>query len=67
MVDPRLLRRIDILLALLALWIVLTLVLGSFVLMAFDTVTGVLALATVVLVVVISAYSYLRYSEGTPE
>lgn len=35
--------------------------------MAFDTITGILALATVVLVVVIGSYSYLGYSEGTTE
>lgn len=58
MADPELLQRIDALLALLALWLVLTLVLGSFVLMAFDTLTGVLALGSIVLVVVIGAYSY---------
>jgi hypothetical protein len=56
MVDERLLRRFDVLLALLAGWFALSLVVASFALMLFDVAVGVLALGTVV----VGGLSYLR-------
>jgi hypothetical protein len=47
-------------LALIVLWLVLSLVLDASALMTVDLTLGVLALATVVPVVVVGALSYLR-------
>lgn len=65
MVDNRLLRRLDFLLAMCAGWFVLSLVVASYALLLFDTAIGLLALATVVLTVVVGGLSYLR-SAGVP-
>jgi hypothetical protein len=66
MVDERLLRRLDWLLTALTVWLLLSLVLAGFALMALDTAIGLLALTTVVLVSVVTGLSYLR-SSGTPD
>ncbi|WP_267643806.1 hypothetical protein [Haloarchaeobius amylolyticus] len=62
MVDDRLLRRLDWLLAVLSVWLGLTLVLGSFALMTVNLGIGIAALATVVLTVTVAVLSYLRSS-----
>lgn len=67
MVDERLLRRLDVLLALLAGWFVLSLVVASFALMLFDVAVGVLALGTVVRTVVVGGRSYLRSARTPPD
>jgi hypothetical protein len=66
MVDERLLRRFDWLLTALTVWLLLSLVLAGFALMVLDTAIGLLALATVVLVSVVTVLTYLR-SSGTPD
>ncbi|WP_435320449.1 hypothetical protein [Haloarchaeobius sp. TZWSO28] len=60
MIDDRLLRRLDWLLAALSVWLALTLVLGSFALMTVNLGIGIAALATIVLVGTIAVMSYLR-------
>jgi len=67
MVDDRLLRRLDWLLTALTVWLLLSLVLASFALMALDTAVGLLALTTVVLVSVLAVLSYLRSNGTTPD
>ena len=67
MVDDRLLLRIDWLLALLAVWLLLVLVLGSFALMAVDVAVGVAALAAVVLTAVVTVLSVLRSGGEAPD
>jgi hypothetical protein len=67
MVDDRLLRRLDWLLTALTVWLLLSLVLASFALMALDTAVGLLALTTVVLVSVVTVLSYLRSSDASPD
>jgi hypothetical protein len=64
MTDPELLRRVDTALALLAAWLALTVLLACFAMMLVDLVVGVLALATVLLVTLVGARSYLRV--GSP-
>ena len=64
MTDPALLRRLDAIVVVVAVWLLLTLVLGSFALMLVDVAVGVLALGTVVLFAVVAALSYLRAMQG---
>ncbi|MFC7202936.1 hypothetical protein ACFQJC_05380 [Haloferax namakaokahaiae] len=67
MVDERLLRRIDVLLALVAGWFVLSLVVACFALMVFDLALGMVALATVVLTLVVGGLSYARSTGIDPD
>jgi hypothetical protein len=67
MVGDRLLRRLDWLLTALTVWLLLSLVLASFALMALDTAVGLLALTTVVLVSVLTVLSYLRSNGTSPD
>jgi hypothetical protein len=60
MVDERVLRRIDVLVAVVTGWVVLSLVVASFALMLVDVGVGLAALATVVLTAVVGAFSYAR-------
>ncbi|WP_255198330.1 hypothetical protein [Halorarius litoreus] len=60
MVDDRLLRRFDWLLAAVSLWFALTLVLGAFAIMAVDPGVGLAALVTVVLVLVVGVLTFAR-------
>lgn len=62
MTDERLLRRVDLLLAMVAGWFVLTLVVASFALMVVDLAIGLLALTTVVLFIGVATLSYVRSS-----
>ena len=64
MIDERLLRRLDWLLTAVTVWLLLSLVLASFALLVLDTAIGLLALATVVFVSVVTVLSFLR-SSGT--
>jgi hypothetical protein len=66
-VGDRLLRRLDWLLTALTVWLLLSLVLASFALMALDTAVGLLALTTVVLVSVLTVLSYLRSNGTSPD
>jgi hypothetical protein len=49
-----------------AAWFALTLVVASFAVMAVDLGMGVLALATVVLVILVGAFSYARSAGVDP-
>ncbi|MGM0590957.1 MAG: hypothetical protein ACQETI_04890 [Halobacteriota archaeon] len=66
MVDERILHRVDLLLVMLAVWLLLGLVVASFALMVVNVAVGLLALVTVVSTALVTALS-LRSSESTPE
>ncbi len=60
MTGPELLRRVDTVIALLAAWLALTVLLACFAMMLVDVLVGTLALFTVLVVTLVGARSYVH-------